>query len=109
MLSRFLINTLQTSEKIIALAGYVWTWPFCRYNFFDMIFSSVAPKHCRRPLERGLVLPVIVVPECLSNKALMRLIVMMISETISLDIFPFVGSGKIQVLCISHNAWSPVE
>ena len=73
------------------------------------MFSSIAPKHCNRLLERGLVLPITVVPECLSNKALARFIVTLISEIISLDIFPFVGSGKIQVLHISHDTCSSVE
>lgn len=74
------------------------------------LFSySVAPKHCKRLFERVLVLAIAVVPECLSNKALMRPIMTLISEIISLDIFPFVWSGKIQVLHISHDTCSPVE
>lgn len=50
-----------------------------------------------------------VVPECLSNKVLIRLTVTLILEIISLGIFPFVGSGKTEVLHISRDTCSPVE
>lgn len=74
-------------RKITVLVVYVWPWL----------------------LERGLVLPITFIPKCLSNQVLMKLTVTLISEIISLDIFPFVEHGMIPVLHISHDIFSPAE
>lgn len=54
-------------------------------------------------------MPITFIPKYLSNKVLMKLTVNLISEIISLDIFPFVESGIIPVLHISHDIFSPAE
>lgn len=53
-------------------------------------------------------MPITFIAKCLSNKVLMKPTVTLISEIISLDIFPLVGSGMIPVLHISH-IFSPAE
>lgn len=54
-------------------------------------------------------MPITFIPKRLSNQVLMKLTVTLISEIISLDIFPFVERGMIPVLHISHDIFSSAE
>lgn len=82
------------------MAGCVSTWLFSRYHFSDIVFSSVFAKHCKRILEKGIGFAHAVIPESLSNKALMRLTVTLISELIFLSPYRWAGSQKVSCFVI---------